>query len=190
MTRIILLITLIICHNANALEKCTFFLDKKYFKIGINFFLGDERLEQKGFFTDLKIKGNLYGNSIRDIIKNIEVLIPYKSLNTYSTQRDRTIYNFLLSENKKKQDHFFVKIKNLERNKARLEININNITKNINFKYDSRDVSMQSIGYIDLADFKLLAIKGIIQDEYNKKIWNDIFIDVRAKFTKNCEQEL
>ena len=191
MAKLILFICIFISSGSiYALEKCTFKLDPKFFKVGLNFHTDDERLEQKGYFSDVEIKGKLFGNSIRDIVKNLEIFIPYKSLNTYNTARDRMIYNHLLDNEVSKQEFARIQIKKLQPKKIHLNIKLNNISKDIVFKYDSRDVSMQSIGYIDLKDFNLIKIKENIEKKYNQKIWNDIFFDIRAKFDKKCIQEL
>ena len=191
MAKLILIICILISSRPiYALEKCTFKLDPKFFKVGLNFYTDDERLEQKGYFSDVEIKGKLFGNSIRDIIKNLEIFIPYKNLNTYNTARDRMIYNYLLENETDKQEFARVQIKKLHPKKIHLNISINNISKDIVFKYDSRDVSMQSIGYIDLKDFNLIKLKDSIEQKYDQKIWNDIFFDIRAKFDKKCINEL
>ena len=100
------------------------------------------------------------------------------------------IYNYLLENETDKQEFARVQIKKLLPKKINLNISINNISKDIVFKYDSRDISMQSIGYIDLKDFNLITLKDSIERKYNQKIWNDVFFDIRAKFDKKCIKEL
>jgi hypothetical protein len=173
-----------------ALEKCNFQLNPKLFKVALNFYTDDERTEQKGSFTEFSMKGGTYGNSVRSIVENMEVFIPFNSINTYDTTRDRLVYNALIKNDLTKQKVIHIKVLKLEKNSAKLRIKLNNKTKDISFKYDSRDLSMQSIGYIDLEDFNLVEIKNIVEKKYNQKIWNDIFIDIRAKFNKNCRKEL
>lgn len=184
---------LILCvtfNNSFALEKCTFKLDPEYFKIGLNFYTDDERLEQKGYFSKVEIKGKLFNNSLRGIVNDLEVFIPFKNLNTYDTVRDRMVYNYLLKNNKNNQETAHIKVKTLERKTVLLTINLNNIVREVKFKYDSRDVSMQAIGFIDLEDFNLIPLKKEIEGKYGIKIWNDLYFDIRAKFDKQCVQEL
>ena len=58
MAKLILIICILISSSqVSALEKCTFKLDPKFFKVGLNFYTDDERLEQKGYFSDIEIKG-------------------------------------------------------------------------------------------------------------------------------------
>ncbi len=175
---------------AFGLEKCNFELVPEFFKIAVNFYTEDEKLEQKGYFEDITLKGGLFGNSIRDIVKNMEVFIPFNKLNTYNTTRDRIIYNHLVSLDTKKKGNFHIKVLDLGKKRVKLRVKIGTLSKDLTFKYDSRDVSMQSIGYIDLADFKMVSVKKQLEEKYNQKIWNDIFIDIRAKFNKNCKEEL
>ena len=57
MAKLILIICILITSiPIYALEKCTFKLDPKFFKVGLNFYTDDERLEQKVTFQTLKSK--------------------------------------------------------------------------------------------------------------------------------------
>ena len=154
MAKVIFLV--LICftsYSALSLERCNYQLVPEFFKVAINFYTEDEKLEQKGYFTDLTLKGSLYGNSIRGIIKNMEVFIPFNNLNTYNTSRDRIIYNHLISADVEKKGQIHVKVKSLEKKRVKLQVTLGQISKEIIFRYDSRDVSMQSIGYTGRVHF-------------------------------------
>ena len=186
MNKIFCVIILFKFNYALAIERCNFELDQKFFQIELSYHVNDLRNERKASFDKVLLKGKMFGNSLRSVIKNLSVHIPIAELNSANTKRDRTIYSYLFEKSKT----IDIKIKELKRNLITLEIELNNVRREVQFKYDSRDISMQSIGYIDLRDFKLEDIKTVIEKQENIKIWNDIFVDVRAKFKKNCVNEL
>ena len=173
-----------------ALEKCNFGLDKSFFKISFSFYVDDERKEIKGFFKDQIIQGSLFGNSVRNITKDLKVFIPYSSITSFNTTRDRLIYNALIDGDRNKENQIKVRVISLEKEFITLELQLNKVTKKVKFKFDSQDTSMQSIGYIDIQDFGLEELKRTLENKYKLKFWNDIFIDIKAQFSKNCSTDL
>lgn len=183
-------ILLLLSTQSFSIEKCNFELDQKFIKIAFSFYTEDERNELKGFFNSPIINGSLFGNSIRKIVQDLKVFLPYNSINTFNTIRDRLIYNSLINTNNENENQIQISVVEIEKNNINLNIQINGITKSVKFKFDSSDISMQAIGYLDLEDFNLTSVKKIVENKFQQKIWNDLFIDIQAQFNKKCEKEL
>ena len=176
--------------NLFGLEKCSLKLVPEQMKVAFNYYTELSKKEQKGFFNTVDVIGSKFGQSGREIAQGLDFFIPLRGINTFNTKRDRLIYNFLIDQNKDKQEVIHVKIHQLKNKTALLKIKLNEVEKVIPFEFDSRDVSMQAIGHIDLEDFNLNGLKEIIETQFQVKIWNDLFFDIRAKLNKTCEKEL
>ena len=173
-----------------AIEKCSYELKSENIKLVFNFYEGNLKKEQKGYFTTVESKGTLFGNSPRDIFKGISFYLPFKSLNTFNSKRDRMIYSALIKGQKAGSDRILIKIKKLKKREVDLEIDINGKIVNTTFELETQDVSLQSIGHLDIKDFKLSPIKNAVQKAFAIKVWDDVYIDLKIKFNKKCEVEL
>ena len=100
------------------------------------------------------------------------------------------IYSALTKGQKTAAERILIKIKKLKKREVELEIDINGKILNTTFELDTQDVSLQSIGYIDIKDLNLTPIKNAVQKAFNIKVWDDVFIDLKIKFNKKCEVEL
>ena len=181
---------IIISKSSHSLEKCSFELKPKNIKMTFTFHTGDFRKEQRGQFNKIEVIGILYGNSVRDVFKNLTFYFPYKELNSFNSKRDRIIYENLINLGNNQQDRVIVKIKKLRKKELDAEITINNITRMIKFQLDSQDISLQSIGNLDVKDFSLSSTRDKAQVVTKSKLWDDIYIDLQAKFTKTCKVDL
>ena len=179
-----------VIQQAFAVEKCSYELKSENIKLIFNFYEGNLKKEQKGYFSSIELKGILYGNSPRSIFNGISFYLPFKSLNTFNSKRDRMIYSALTKSQKTAAERILIKIKKLKKREVELEIDINGKILNTTFELDTQDVSLQSIGYIDNKDLNLTPIKNAVQKAFNIKVWDDVFIDLKIKFNKKCEVEL
>ena len=165
-------------------------LTPENFKVQLNFYTTDARNENNAQLELVTINGALYGNSPRDIFKSLVFITPFKSINSFNVKRDRHIYNYLINASAGKEESFQVTVGELGKSSVNFSIKLNNIEKSIPFKFSTSGISLQAIGFLDIKDFQLAPLKEEIEKQFKEKIWDDFYIDVRAKFIKKCSDDL
>jgi polyisoprenoid-binding protein YceI len=140
-----------------------------------------------GTFKKVKFNGKLRGDSIKSVVEKAKFSIDSSSVFTKNPGRDVKIAKFFFStmENGSKINGEVVK---LTSKKVVVRFTMNNKSVEVPLKYTIANNELKAMGTIDILDFslnsELAALNKACFAKHEGKTWNDVDIELLAKFMK------
>jgi len=184
----ILLSTVTNTYAQQAEKICTFSIHKDDIKVKWEAFKLPTKVGVWGQFTKSEITGETQGKSIMEIVKDMTLTIDSQALATKDASRDKKIADFFFGTMQNKSIKAITK--KVSEENLEMEITLNGISRIVPFSYTFQNGNFKATGVLDIFDFKmnsgLDAINKACKDLHQGKTWNDVNLEVIAKFKKKC----
>lgn len=142
-----------------------------------------------GSFSKVTMQGQQKGETILQIVRHSQFEIDATSLNTRDKTRDLKISKSFF-ETMKDGPIIRGKVTAIKEQLLEFDLKMNGVTVSVPMAFNFNRGTFKATGVIDVLDFTMLsglkALTKVCSEKHKKKTWNDVNIEVFAKFTKKC----
>ena len=173
-------------------KKCHYTTTAKDIKVKFTAFKTFMKLGVGGSFSKIELEEKVKGKTILKAAKGVDAKIYTSSLVTGDKGRDEKIKKFFFSTMK---DGPVIEAEiekfDTKNDLLMLEIEMNDQEMTIPLNYTIRKNTLRAKGTIDVFDWdlgdSLKSINKACSEKHEKKTWNDVGIELIAKFKKVCK---
>ncbi|WP_300367889.1 YceI family protein [Hydrogenimonas sp.] len=141
-----------------------------------------------GTFEAIKLSA-LPDKSPEALLEGARISIDTQSVNSKNSSRDAKLVKFFFNVQGVKT--ITAEVKRVDKERADVEITINDVTKIVPMKVEFDEDAIEAEGYIDLADFDMLpSLESITKacfDLHKGKTWQDVKIGFDIKTSEKCK---
>ena len=170
-------------------KNCNYIIKSEDVKLTWTAFKTPAKAGVPGSFDKYGIEKEYRGKKLKDALTSVKFNIDTKSVNTKNEARDAKIAKFFFGN--MAGDYIKGKIKSYAKKVLTIQISMNGVAKDIPFKMNLKENSFSAQGYIDILDFSLSkslsAINKACLELHQGKTWNDVALELKAKFKKTCK---
>lgn len=184
-----LLLTTLLISNLNA--ACLYNITSEDIEANWTAFKTPSKIGVGGRFRDIGLSKNKFqADSIESILNGLKFNINAKSVWTRNSGRDAKLIKYFFL-NMKNESMITGSIKDYDSEEMLISINMNGVTKEVPMKVTMDKSFLKANGIIDVFDFalnsNLSAINKACDALHKGKTWNDVEIELKVNFTKNCK---
>lgn len=174
---------------------CTYSYNADSTVVGWTAYKFNEKAPVGGKFAKFNVKTKV-GTTPAEVLSNLEFVLDVSSVMTKDTSRDRKIEQYFFGTLTDMKNITGV-IKSVQGNKAIAEINMNNITRDVELTYDIKNNELITLkGSIDVADWSgmpaINALNKICKDLHKgkdgvSKLWSEVGLNITSRLNKKCQ---
>ncbi len=185
------LFAILILNSAFSYAKdCSYLITSDDLKLEWTAFKTPKKIGVKGQFKKLGITKDLKGKTLKSLLEGTEFNIDATSVHTKNESRDAKIVKSFFKV-MKSGAKITGSIKKYAKKTLIVSITMNGVTKDVPLSVELNNDKLEAVGYIDVLDFalnkSLAGINKACLELHEGKTWNDVKLELEARFSKFCD---